>query len=376
MGYHVVYHGGPCFSQKSHAHLQSNYVLRLLELGHDVTICKPLDLEQFNISNPKHKVIKGLCRPDHIYSDYNIWTTSRETEFKEGGYKFDCFLHSDGHYKVRPEEYERFKILPFNYYLRAGLDAARTISDQFQRPTYGFYDNGLETDIFNIDVEPYNFHRKDAFIFLVVSQTLYPADIRGLNIALDAFTKTFGNRDDVYLVLKIAEYNIHLHEFSNQWKNIIYMPGLVSFSDLAKIYKGADCLLSPIKGALWESPILQAMACGTPAIATTAGGPELYIKEDTGFLIDFDWKFDEKGDINYAENYRGNIWKEPNFDNFCRAMKTVVRKDKVLEQMGRRAAADVKERFGYDVMVGKFIEFLEGSEEYVRRPNNESHTTS
>jgi glycosyltransferase involved in cell wall biosynthesis len=338
---------------KSHAFLQQGMVFALTSLGHKVTICDPLDGHLYNPADPIHRQIKQFCRVGDIYTDFNIWTTSREKDFKIGGHKFDCFLHSDGHYRVNQDEYDRFNNLPFNYYLRAGMDAAETIAKQLKRPTYGFYDNGIDTKIF----KKFKKEQSNTFVFMLVSQTIFPQDLRGLDCAVQAFSEEFNKDEDVVLILRIAEYSYPLQVLEKSNRKLHYISGLYSLEDMAKFYTKADCLLSPIRGALWEAPVLQAMACGTPAIATNAGGPGMYIKSgETGFLTSYEWV--SQGDMPY---------KEPSLAEFKHLMRNIYENRKTVIDLGEAAAEDVT-KYTYEYMATKLVEFFEGSQEFIKDP--------
>ena len=124
----IVFHGGIGFTNKSHAHIQRNIALGLVELGHEVTVCKIEDANFADSSNPDHNTFKSLCVPEHVYSDYNIWKTGHLEEFKVGGHKFDCLVHNNGNFVLREDIYNQFMALPFTHYIRSGMDAAKSKS--------------------------------------------------------------------------------------------------------------------------------------------------------------------------------------------------------------------------------------------------------
>ena len=65
----------------------------------------------------------------------------------------------------------------------------------------------------------------------------------------------------------------------------IYHAGYVGDDDLAALYEGALCLAFPSKTEGFGIPPLEAMACGTPVVASTAGAlPE--VLGDAALLVD------------------------------------------------------------------------------------------
>jgi alpha-1,3-rhamnosyl/mannosyltransferase len=56
----------------------------------------------------------------------------------------------------------------------------------------------------------------------------------------------------------------------------VQLCGYVPQSELAGLYRGADCMMFPSRYEGFGLPVLEAMASGTPVVATTAGAiPEV-----------------------------------------------------------------------------------------------------
>jgi glycosyltransferase involved in cell wall biosynthesis len=56
-------------------------------------------------------------------------------------------------------------------------------------------------------------------------------------------------------------------------------------SELIGLYQAADALFLPLKGATANNSLLEALACGTPVIASDVGGIPDYMRSDSGWLI-------------------------------------------------------------------------------------------
>jgi len=366
----IVFHGGIGFTNKSHAHIQRNIALGLVELGHEVTVCKIEDANFADSSNPDHNTFKSLCVPEHVYSDYNIWKTGHLEEFKVGGHKFDCLVHNNGNFVLREDIYNQFMALPFTHYIRSGMDAAKTIHDQIKKPVYGFFDSPVDEKIFHFGYNPYDYGVDGKFVFLSIAQGTWGESYlrRGINIGVKAFMEEFKEEDEsVVLVLKIGSEVKQTMDLIGDRKNIKFIPGNYKQSQLAPLYANADCMLHPIMGSMWEAAGMEAMACGTPIIATDAGGPATYVRDRMdGWLIKYNWASYDKGDRKEM-CFPGEAWKVPDMADLKATMRYVYETRGLHRTFGRKASHNVLQNFNRRSMAQKLVEFFDGSEEFVVR---------
>ena len=367
---HITFHGNQLFLHKSHAHVASGFIKNMVELGNKVTQCAPYDLKFSDGRKKDHVQLHKLLSSTHVSTDYNIWFSPCGFEDK-GLYdlksKFNCFCYNDGHFVYTEEELFKITNTPCNYILRSGKDAAQTIANQTRLPIYHMYDYGVDTDMFNTEVEKGLFFPKNKFVFMLTSQNLWNWDLRGTDLALDAFLEEFKDDTNIMLLLKIGDGHEMIADYTKKHKNVLFLPGVVSLETMASLYRSVDCMLAPVRGSMWEAPVLQAMACGVPAIATDAGGPQTYIKNgETGFLLNYEWKSEAKGDKK-GVLFSGEIWKEPNVSQFRKTMRMAVENRRMMKDIGNAAAESAK-FYTQCYLTTKLLEFFDGSEEFVVRP--------
>ncbi|HZJ46241.1 MAG TPA: glycosyltransferase, partial [Pyrinomonadaceae bacterium] len=114
-------------------------------------------------------------------------------------------------------------------------------------------------------------------------------------ILLKAFNDEFGSSEDVVLICKAYNQDPAVH-IPAQVRNYYLKDsgGRIVFSinevvpsyQLGSIYRSVDCFVLASRGEGWGLPILEAMACGLPVIATNWSAQCDFISNDTAYLLD------------------------------------------------------------------------------------------
>jgi glycosyltransferase involved in cell wall biosynthesis len=111
----------------------------------------------------------------------------------------------------------------------------------------------------------------------------------------------------------------------------------VSQEEVADWLRKADVYVHPSRADTFPSGVLEALACGTPVVASRVGGIPEQLTEETGVLV-------EPGDPAALAAAIDALLADP--DRRAR--------------MGRAAAAGARERFGLDRMVADYLELYSG----------------
>lgn len=106
---------------------------------------------------------------------------------------------------------------------------------------------------------------------------------------------------------------------------------------VARFYQAADLYLHPARADTFPTTVLEALACGTPVVATAVGGiPEQVVEGETGFLVP----------VGDARAMAGRILN-------------LLADEGLRLRMGREAAEDAAQRFGLERMVEDYLAFYQ-----------------
>ena len=119
---------------------------------------------------------------------------------------------------------------------------------------------------------------------------------KGADLLFDAWREAFAGRDDVTLVLKDFGANdiyrnsgrepIREHIAAGALPRIVLIDEDLATDEVAALYRACDVLVHPYRGEGFAMPVLEAMACGLPAIVTAGGPTDEFLPGDAGWRID------------------------------------------------------------------------------------------
>jgi glycosyltransferase involved in cell wall biosynthesis len=101
---------------------------------------------------------------------------------------------------------------------------------------------------------------------------------------------------------------------------ISVIPGNLSQTQLRQLFGLADCYVSPYRAEGFNLPVLEAIACGLPVIASRGGATDDFCSDDVGWRIDS--KPGTRPDPASGETLR---FVEPEFDDLVTAMTAYAR---------------------------------------------------
>jgi glycosyltransferase involved in cell wall biosynthesis len=140
--------------------------------------------------------------------------------------------------------------------------------------------NGVDLDRFRPDGPRRALPTGKGTVFLFVGGTVYR---KGIDVLLTAFARAFTAADDVALVVKAnsgesfyrgqtADDALARFDSLPDAPELVVMDDDLPADQVPALYRAADVLVQPYRGEGFCLPVLEALACGVPVVAT-AGGP-------------------------------------------------------------------------------------------------------
>jgi glycosyltransferase involved in cell wall biosynthesis len=216
----------------------------------------------------------------------------------------------------------------------------------------GMLESGVKkpVHIVPLGVDPQRFHpnvagipnRNGDFVFLANFEWTAR---KAPEVLLRAFNTTFRADERAILVCKILNRDRHI-DVANEIRALGLVPrgGRVYYlynhdfphDQLATLYRSAHCFVSPSRGEGWGLPLLEAMACGLPAIATNWGGHTAILDPDDSYPLR------ARGIVRAADFYEGHSWAEPDEEHLRELLRHVYEHRDEAREKGLRASARVR----------------------------------
>lgn len=222
---------------------------------------------------------------------------------------------------------------------------------------------GIDPNYYSPQIVSYKKHKK--YTFLSVFEW---GERKAPEILIRAFSKAFSKKDDVILLCKVInnDASINIAEeirklnLREQGPEIIFLYN-TKFADydMATLYRSADCFVLSTRGEGWGMPILEAMACGLPVIATNWSSQVDFYGSDNGYPVDITGLIDAKAKCPYYEGFQ---WADPSEEHLIDQMRYVYEHQDEAADMGRKASQEARNHWTWDAAADKIIERLKAIE--------------
>jgi glycosyltransferase involved in cell wall biosynthesis len=188
----------------------------------------------------------------------------------------------------------------------------------------------------------------DRFTFLSVFEW---GERKAPEALLRAYGAAFTRRDDVLLILRVNNFDGTV-DVARQIAELrlptdaapvalLYNQHLDAAS-LGSLYCSADCFVLPTRGEGWGLPILEAMACGVPAIATDWSAQTEFFHAGVGYPLRTRALIAAEAKCPY---YAGWRWADPDGEHLAELMRQVYEHPAEARARGAHAAREAAERW-------------------------------
>lgn len=205
---------------------------------------------------------------------------------------------------------------------------------------------GVNADYFNPRIRA--FRASLRYTFLSVFEW---GERKAPEILLRAYARAFKAEDDVLLILKVFNRDPSV-DVKAQIAALDLPPGgapvallynqEIPAHQLGSLYRSVDCFVLPTRGEGWGMPILEAMACGVPVIATAWSAPTDFMNEANAYPLQVKELIPAKAKCPY---YTGFCWAEADEDHLVQLMRHVYGHREEAAGKGQRAAREALEQW-------------------------------
>jgi glycosyltransferase involved in cell wall biosynthesis len=184
-------------------------------------------------------------------------------------------------------------------------------------------------------------------------------------LLLRAWAAAFTRRDDVQLVLTVTSTDRLVNvpqEIAALELPTDMAPLAIMYNEnipvwqMGSLYRAADCFVLPTRGEGWGLPILEAMACGLPAIATDWSGQTEFLNTHVAYPLRVRGLVPAMARCRY---YPGFEWADPDLEHLVHLLRHVYTHRDEARAVGARAAEYAAAHWTWGHAARKIMERLE-----------------
>ncbi|MFH0731122.1 MAG: glycosyltransferase, partial [Pseudomonadota bacterium] len=128
------------------------------------------------------------------------------------------------------------------------------------------------------------------------------------------------------------------------------------YYQLGSLYRSADCLVSAGRGEGWDMPLMEAMACGLPTIATDWGAHTDFVHPDICYPLRIRGTIPAVAKCPY---YDGFSWADPDPEHLAFLLRRVYENREEAQVKGAAAAVEMANRWRWRDAARKIMERID-----------------
>jgi len=198
---------------------------------------------------------------------------------------------------------------------------------------------GVNPDYFNPRIRA--FRPSQRYTFLSVFEW---GERKAADVLFRAYHHAFSCHDDVLLLLKVintdpgvdVQRQIAALGLPENGPPVVMLYNQdLPVHQMGSLYRSADCFVLPTRGEGWGMPLLEAMACGRPVIATDWSAHTDFMTEDVAYPLRVERLIPARAKCPYYEGFR---WAQPDKDHLVHLMRRVYENREEAAAKGARAS--------------------------------------
>ncbi len=283
-------------------------LLQLDGLGVDVRLAYIYGTDWMDTQRDDHRLAAMRQRPKDPNLPQVLYASGDLFHKNGGKYRIGyTMLEVDG----IPEDWIRQANALDEVWVPSTFNRQTFLDSGLQAPVY-VMPLGVNPDFYNPNIRPYRPSQR--YTFLSVFEW---GERKAPETLLRAYHQAFSRQDEVLLLLKIinTDPGVNVQQAINALGlpadgppvAILYNQELPTHQ-MGSLYRSADCFVTATRGEGWGMPIIEAMACGLPVIATNWSAHTDFMTEDVAYPLELQKMIPAVAKCPYYDGFR---WPEP-----------------------------------------------------------------
>jgi glycosyltransferase involved in cell wall biosynthesis len=191
----------------------------------------------------------------------------------------------------------------------------------------------------------------------------------GTDLLLEAFARAFRPGDDACLVLRDYGSNAYLASGYPRalvdrieavracGLEVFYFSRFLSKEEMVRFQRACHAFVAPFRGEGFGVKVLDAIACGLPAILPLYSGPADYCRPDSCFPVPFrEVPLEDCLDTRSLRIGNDPVWCEVDVAALAETLRAVYRDPDAAQQRGRQAGAAARREYSWSTVCRRFAE--------------------